>query len=143
MIRIYLDNCCYNRPFDDQNQIQVRLESDSKLYIQELVRSSKLELVWSFVLDYENGINPYPDKKDRIQIWRNFATTHCIFSPQLAEKAQALMTLGLKQVDAAHIACAIVAEADYFITTDRKIINKRISDISIVSPTIFLAEMEL
>ena len=26
-MRIYLDNCCYNRPFDDQNQVKVLIES--------------------------------------------------------------------------------------------------------------------
>ena len=54
MTRIYFDNCSYNRPFDDQNQIKVWLETDAKLYIQKLVKDGTLELVWSFVLDYEN-----------------------------------------------------------------------------------------
>ena len=53
MKRIYFDNCSYNRPFDDQSRDIVRLEADAKLYIQELVKDRKLELVWSFVLDYE------------------------------------------------------------------------------------------
>ena len=30
---IYLDNCCFNRPYDDQEQITVRLESEAKLEI--------------------------------------------------------------------------------------------------------------
>lgn len=25
---IYLDNCCYNRPFDDQTQERIHLESE-------------------------------------------------------------------------------------------------------------------
>jgi len=71
MTRIYLDNCCYNRPFDDQSNILVRLEADAKLHIQELVKERKLELVWSFVLDYENSVNPFADKRERIQAWRD------------------------------------------------------------------------
>ena len=27
-MRVYLDNCCYNRPFDDQAQLRVRLVKD-------------------------------------------------------------------------------------------------------------------
>ena len=27
-MRVYLDNCCYNRPFDDQAQLKVRLGTD-------------------------------------------------------------------------------------------------------------------
>jgi len=37
-MRIYLDNCCYNRPFDDQNQLSVRLETEAKLAIQYMMR---------------------------------------------------------------------------------------------------------
>lgn len=33
-MKIYLDNCCFNRPFDDQSQIRVRLEAEAKLKIQ-------------------------------------------------------------------------------------------------------------
>ncbi len=44
---IYLDNCCFNRPFDDQDQTRVRLETEAKLSIQDLVRSKVLRLVWS------------------------------------------------------------------------------------------------
>ncbi len=28
-MRVYLDNCCYNRPFDEQTQPVVRLETDA------------------------------------------------------------------------------------------------------------------
>lgn len=44
-MRIYLDNCCYNRPFDDQSQIRIALESQAKLYIQRLIVEKKIELV--------------------------------------------------------------------------------------------------
>ena len=138
MIRIYLDNCSYNRPFDDQSQIKVRLESDAKLHIQELVKDQKLELVWSFVLDYENSANPFADRRERIQAWREIATHYCDFSMPIAEKAKLLMKLGLKQVDASHLACAILSQVDYFITTDKGILNKTISDIQIINPMTFI-----
>ena len=138
MTRIYFDNCCYNRPFDDQTNILIRLESDAKLHIQELVKSQKLELVWSFVLDYENSVNPFADKRERIQAWRDLAVYHCGFSIQIAEKAKSLILLGLKKVDASHIACAIMSQADYFITTDKKVLNKPIADIQVVNPMTFI-----
>ena len=55
--KIYLDNCCYNRPYDDQTQPKVILETLAKLYIQELVLDQKLELVWSYILKFENSRN--------------------------------------------------------------------------------------
>ena len=138
MTRIYLDNCCYNRPFDDQSQIKVWLETDAKLYIQKLVKDQKLELIWSFILDYENSFNPFADRREQIQAWRHLAVRCCGFSTQMAEKAQALMQLGLKQADASHIACAILSQADYFITTDKRVLNKNISEIQVVNPMTFI-----
>ena len=35
MMKIYLDNCCFNRPYDDQTQIRISLETQAKLYVQE------------------------------------------------------------------------------------------------------------
>ncbi len=48
------------------------------------------------------------------------------FSEEMANKAGLLMRLGLKQADASHIACAMMCQADYFITTDKRILNKNI-----------------
>jgi len=138
MTRIYFDNCCYNRPFDDQGQIKVRLEADAKLHIQELVKDLKLELVWSFILDYENSFNPFADRRERIQAWRHLAVHYCKFSMQMVEKTKTLMQLGLKQADASHIACAILSQTDYFITADKKVLNKSISEIQAVNPMIFV-----
>ena len=53
-IKIYLDNCCYNRPYDEQTQPKVVIETLAKLYIQELVLNHKLDLVWSYILKYRN-----------------------------------------------------------------------------------------
>ena len=54
-MKIYLDNCCFNRPYDDQTQIRISLETQAKLYVQGLVRERKVELVTSYVLWYENS----------------------------------------------------------------------------------------
>ena len=33
-MRVYRDNCCYNRPFDPQEQLRIRLETEAKLEVQ-------------------------------------------------------------------------------------------------------------
>jgi len=58
-MKIYLDNCCFNRPFDDQKQIRIHLETEAKLYIKEKILLNELELAWSYILDYENHANPF------------------------------------------------------------------------------------
>lgn len=53
-MKIYLDNCCFNRPFDDQSQIRIRLESEAKLKIQEEIQAGNFKMVWSYIIDHEN-----------------------------------------------------------------------------------------
>lgn len=52
-MRVYLDMCCYNRPYDDQAQLKVAMEAQSKLHIQNLIKTGKLELIGSYILDYD------------------------------------------------------------------------------------------
>ena len=66
--KIYLDNCTYNRPMDNQSQIRIRLETEAKLYIQSGVREKKYSLVWSYMLDYENNDN---QEKRNLAVERN------------------------------------------------------------------------
>ncbi len=51
-MKLYLDNCMFNRPFDDQSNIKILLEAEAKLKIQENIRLGLYELIWSYVLDY-------------------------------------------------------------------------------------------
>ena len=137
-MRVYLDSCCFNRPFDNQASVVIRLETDAKLYVQELIRSGDLELCWSFVLDYENAAHPFEEVRNRISQWKNLAATDCDLSDEIANTAEQLMGLGLRQMDASHIACAIHLSADYFLTTDKKILNKPITEIAVLNPIDFL-----
>ena len=48
---IYLDICCFNRPFDDQKQIRIRIETEAKLFIQEEILAGKFQLAWVWCTD--------------------------------------------------------------------------------------------
>lgn len=50
-MRVYLDNCCFNRPYDDQAFLTIRLETEAKLAIQEKIKAGQLSLGWSYILD--------------------------------------------------------------------------------------------
>jgi len=65
IIRLYHDNCAFNRPFDDQSHIRIRLEFETKLYIQERIKEGRMDLVWSYILDIENDQNPFEEKMKR------------------------------------------------------------------------------
>jgi len=99
-VRVYLDNCCFNRPFDDQRQTRVRLEAEAKLCIQEHIRSGTLELVWSYMLDFENAANPFEERRTMITGWRQYATLDVEETPLILRHANRLAGMGLKAKDA-------------------------------------------
>jgi hypothetical protein len=142
-MKIYLDNCCFNRPFDDQSQLRIRLETEAKLKIQEDIIIGFHTLVWSYILDYENSRNPFQERKRQISKWRNYAKVDIEESNELIEMANRILTTGTKKIDALHIACAKMAYSDYFLTTDDGIINKAnlIQEIKITDPIGFIKEI--
>ena len=73
-MRIYLDNCVFNRPFDDQSHLRVRMETEAKLYIQARIKQGDLQLVWSYILEFENVQNPFQARKQTIAQWKNLAS---------------------------------------------------------------------
>lgn len=73
-IRIYLDNCCFNRPYDNQTYDIIRLETEAKIFVQNCIKDNKIELVWSFILDFENSANPYKDRREAIKEWGAIST---------------------------------------------------------------------
>ena len=139
---MYLDNCAYNRPFDDQKNIIIRIETEAKLVIQQMIKVNEIALIWSDVLDYENKDNPFEERRDKIAEWEEIASDKIEMNKEVYEKAQSYMETGLKQKDAAHIACAVCGRGDYFITVDKKILNKPIKDIAIIDPIDFLRRLE-
>ncbi|MCL2814499.1 MAG: hypothetical protein FWD23_07855 [Oscillospiraceae bacterium] len=138
-IKIYLDNCCFNRPFDEQNQILIELETIAKLEIQRLIKEGCYDLVWSFMLDKENSDNPHENRKIHILEWKKYAQSIVKDSSDvIAEKAKEISKKGIKPKDSAHLAIAIMANCDYFITTDKKLLNKNLNDIEIINPIYFI-----
>jgi len=66
-MRLYLDNSFLNRPFDNPEVRHNRLEVEILFLILELVKEEKIILVNSSVIEYENSLNPFPERKIFIQ----------------------------------------------------------------------------
>ena len=140
--RLYLDNCCFNRPYDDQSYLTIKLESEAKLFVQKEITHGTFDLVWSYILDYENLFNPYEERKNTIGKWKSLAVSDIDFSVTINNTGQMLMSLGLKNKDALHIACAIEGKCSYFLTTDKGILNKQVAGISVMNPVDFVRSLE-
>ncbi len=144
-MKIYLDNCCFNRPFDDQSQIRILLESEAKLNIQENIRSGTYKLIWSYLLDYENSKNPFRERREQIVNWQAYADEDIEEDEEVIKLAVTIMQHGIKKLDSLHIACAIKANADYFLTTDDGILKKTalIQNIRVTDPIGFIKEVSI
>jgi cation transport regulator ChaC len=105
---IYLDNCCFNRPFDDQKQIRIQIETEAKLFIQGEITDGKYSLAWSYILDYENEANPFPERKETIANWKNKAIADTGQTEILLKLANNLIERKIKAKDALHIASSVV-----------------------------------
>ncbi|MDR2142989.1 MAG: PIN domain-containing protein [Treponema sp.] len=136
--KIYLDNCCYNRPYDDQVQPKVILETLAKLYIQERVLKQKIDLVWSYVLKFENSRNVLESKRAAIAQWEKASVEFVGKSEPLVELAREVEKTGIKPFDALHIACAIMAHCDCLITVDKRMPKYRDDRIVICNPVDFI-----
>ena len=142
-MKLYLDNCCFNRPFDDQSQIRIRLETEAKLKIQEEIITGRFKLVWSYILDYENERNPFQERKLRIKRWKGHAIEDVEENSKIIKIAKELNQNGFHKMDSLHLACAIIAKCEYFLTTDDQILKRSglLNDVKINDPIGFIKEI--
>ena len=144
-MKIYLDMCCYNRPYDDQSHLKVFLETQSKLHIQTLIKDKKLKLVTSYMLRYECSNNPFEMRRNAIFDFINRNTYAYVGNERkifVEEKAAEIMKTGIKFKDACHVASAIYAKCEYFISTDMRLLKYKNEEIRMVTPIEFVTETE-
>jgi predicted nucleic acid-binding protein len=139
---LYLDNCCFNRPYDDQSHTQIFLETQAKLHIQESILTGQHQLIWSYILQFENDENPYIAHQHEIKKWKSQASLLIGASEFIVSTAKDYQRYGLHSKDALHCACAVSVKADYFITTDKQLIKKSqsIIELKVVNPLTFIQE---
>ena len=142
-MRVYLDNCCFNRPFDDPLHLPNWLEAEAKMHVQRQILDGEIELAWSYILDHENAENPYEQRKAAIARWKVRAAIDIDAGDEIIRRASAIMTCGIRSKDALHIACAIEAQCRVFLTTDKGILKKNVDGILVMNPLDFVREMEV
>jgi len=122
-IKIYLDTSVYNRPFDDQEQTRVRLETEAFLLILERAIIGAIEIMSSSALEYENSQNPFIERRERVSSYLSVASKLIRLNNIIKERAFTLEHAGIEPIDALHLAFA-ETDADYFLTCDDGILKK-------------------
>ena len=99
-MRVYLDNCCFNRPYDSQSQMRISLETQAKLYIQESIRNQEIELAASYMLRFENEQNPYEMRRQAITEYiRNNTSVYIDYDKmeEVTKGAKSIMGAGISK----------------------------------------------
>ena len=146
MIKIYLDNCVLNRPFDDQSQERVRLETEAIVLL--LARLERKEWTWlgSQALDVEIDRTPDVEQQARLRRIVEFIGLSVEIGEKELDRATELQKLGFVGFDAVHLACAENGKADVFLTTDDRLLKlaKRLAKrlrVKVVNPLDWMKEM--
>ncbi len=133
-MRLYLDMCVYNRPFDDQSQPRILLETQIFIMLLLMKSEGRFELLNSFALEYENGKNPNIENMLKISGLLGYSSDYITCDKGILDRSLEFEKCGLMGMDAVHVACAEKAKADFFVTCDDNLIKKlkRIDDIGVV-----------
>lgn len=124
MKRIYLNNSTLNRPFDDQSQARIKLETEALFQILSDIDLRNSKLILSEVPELENSKNPYYSVKIRIDELISKAGKKVKVNANTRRQAKLFENAGLNGMDALHLAAAIQGKIDFFITCDDSFLKK-------------------
>lgn len=125
-MKIYLDVCCLNRPFDDQSQDRIRLEAEAVLLILTRIQTEDWEWHSSEVVVDEIGQTPDMNRRERVRQLNSHAHQVYQLTEADVDRARVLNNLGFSSMDALHLACAESCGADYFLTTDDELLSRAV-----------------
>jgi len=121
---IYIDVCALSRPFDEQDYMRIRLETEAVNLILLKVREGKLGLLVSSA--HRKEIEAIPDVIERIELEALLDELGVPIREDMSKiraRAEGLVSLGFGIADAAHVAFAECSGA-HFISCDEKLLRK-------------------
>jgi predicted nucleic acid-binding protein len=123
-MRVYLDCCSLQRPFDDRSQPRIAVEAEAVLAILALCESDQLKLISSESLLFEIGRIPDQTRREDVLTILKLAKETVELTTEVESLARKLMASGLKPLDVLYLASASTARADYFCTCDDTFLRK-------------------
>ena len=145
-MKVYLDACCLNRPFDDQSQPRVRLETEAVSLILGKLSQHEWDWIGSEMLLYEIRQNPDLENRQRVLSFVSLAHQTVELSDKILRRGEELEEFGFDSYDAIHLASAESAKVDVFLTTDDQILKvsnrkKNVLSFTVENPVKWLEEV--
>ena len=86
-MRIYLDVCSLNRPFDDHTQDRVRLESEAVLTIHSRSQTESRILLGGEIIDIEISKIPDDDRMQKVSLLSSISQSYTITDEDTEKRA--------------------------------------------------------
>jgi len=142
-VRIYMDVCCLNRPFDDMTRDRIHLEAEAVLAILARCQGDGWNLLSSGVIDVELAKLSDPDKLEKVRNLYSVANEYLPLNAETERLAKVFQEYGVKPFDSLHLALATVHAADIFLATDDKLLrlaNSLTSGVRAANPAAWFME---
>ena len=155
-IQVYCDTNIYSRLFDDQTQPKIQEESNACLEIIQAIKTKRLSLLCSDILMFEVYNILDEEKRAKVENYLNLSSKHI-------DSSETILKLGkrfesqcqIRARDALHVASAVIGEARYFLSCDKKVTlmkqakcyrrlvkSERESYFSVMNPILFIEKMK-
>ena len=145
-MKLYLDVSCLNRPFDDQDQARIRIETAAVTLIFERIDAGLWQQVSSEMAVIEIDAITDANRQNRVRMLLPESKTIMKLNKATFERAAELERLGFKPADAVHVAASESAKVDVLLSCDDRLCRlakRRQSDlqVKVVNPVDWLKEM--
>jgi len=143
---IYLDVCCLNRPFDNQQQERVRLESEAVLLILARCQQRDWNLLGSEAILAEIAQTPNLERQTQLSALAGLAIAQIAIDQSIEVRAASFIAEGFAVFDGLHLACAESGRANVLLTTDDRLLRRAmrradILQVSVANPVQWLLEV--
>ena len=109
-MKIYLDNCCYNRPFDDQSQQRIFEETNAIFNIINLSCELDYVIFGSDILIMEIAkIKDFQKQHQVLAFYSQTVNQNINLSKEIEQIAESIVKISkIHDFDALHLASAII-----------------------------------
>ena len=139
-MKVYADICTLCRPFDEQSQPRIWMETHALCVILHLAEVGEIEFVRSPFHDIEAARNTSPFRRSWIEKCLSLATHKVPLCDAIRVRAVELERVGVKSLDALHAAAAESADCRYLLTCDDRFRKRYSGPLSVLNPADFILE---
>jgi len=140
-MKLYLDTSALKRPFDDQFQPRIALETEAVVTVLAMIQGREASLMTSSILEYENSRNPQMERRRWTSQVLHLAISRQSLTAATQHRAATLESQGLKPLDALHVACAEMGHADQFLTCDDHLLRHYRGTLSVLNQVQFILNL--